>query len=504
MSLRTAGQTALELSGLQKKLHAYSHALALLYVDGVTAAPPEAAKGRGETIAVLSAAQFDLISSPSVGELLDDAHRHADALSALEKRQAELLKREYDKISKIPKDEYVAFELLLNEAESVWHKAKNANDYASFAPYIDKIVQTLIRFADYTDPGKDPYEVALDDHERGMTAEMLDSFFARLREGIVPLIHKIAHSGVKIDDSFLYKTYPVSGQKELALYLMDTLCIDKNHCALGETLHPFTQEFNKYDVRITTHYYENNLASSFYSVIHEGGHALYELGMADELEGTLLAGGVSMGIHESQSRLFENIIGRSEEFIGFVFPKVRQIFPAQLEGVTAADFYRAVNKSAPSLIRTEADELTYSLHIMVRYEIERMLFAGKVTAKDLPELWNAKIREYLGIDVPDNVRGVLQDSHWSGGAFGYFPSYAIGSAYAAQIMAALRRDVDVDAALSSGQLAPIVDWLTSRIYRFGKTYDPCELFERCCGAPFNPSYYIEYLESKYTRLYGLK
>jgi carboxypeptidase Taq len=284
---------------------------------------------------------------------------------------------------------------------------------------------------------------------------------------------------------------------------MDVLGLDRNHCIIGETEHPFTTEFTKYDVRITTHYHEDMVEASMYSVIHEGGHATYERNIADEIAKTPLGRGVSMSVHEGQSRFFENIIGRSEPFIEAIFPKMQEIFPAQLKDVTAHDFYVAVNKAEPSLIRTEADELTYPLHVMIRYELEKRLFDGDLEAKDLPKEWNRMYREYLGIDVPDDRRGVLQDSHWASGLFGYFPSYALGSAFGAQLIKRMEREFDVWSSVRAGDLKPIVAWLTEHIYHFGSIKEPTQLMEEAFGAPFDPTYYTDYLTKKYTELYHL-
>jgi carboxypeptidase Taq len=243
--------------------------------------------------------------------------------------------------------------------------------------------------------------------------------------------------------------------------------------------------------------------SSFFSVIHEGGHSLYELNTADELVGSPLGTGASMGIHESQSRLFENMIGRSRAFIELIHPAMAELFPGQMKKVSPELLYRAANRAEPSLIRIEADELTYSLHIMVRYELEKKLIAGTLEVKDLPEAWNALYKEYLGVDVPDDTHGVLQDSHWSGGSFGYFPSYSIGSAYAAQIYDAMAKNVDIDAAVRSGDLSPVVGWLTEKIYRFGSLKKPNELILNACGKPFDPTYYTRYLTEKYRAIYKL-
>ncbi|MBR5743625.1 MAG: carboxypeptidase M32, partial [Clostridia bacterium] len=348
---------------------------------------------------------------------------------------------------------------------------------------------------------KDPYEYWLDRFEEGLTKEKCESFFAALRKEIVPLVKKVA-SSPQVDDSVNRRAFPVEKQEKLSDELMALMGIDRNHCTIGVTEHPFTTEFTKYDVRITTHYHDDNFLSSLFSVVHEGGHALYELNVADELVYTCLGSGVSMGVHESQSRFYENVIGRSEAYAELLFPVLERIFPEEMKGYTARDVYLAANKSEPSLIRTEADELTYALHVMVRYEIEKKLFAGEVSAKDLPALWNALYKEYLGVDVPDDRRGVLQDSHWSGGMFGYFPSYALGSAYGAQLLAKMEEDFDVFGAVRRNEIRKVNDWLREHIWRFGRLYKPGELMERVFGAPFDPAYYTNYLKKKYASIYG--
>ena len=261
--------------------------------------------------------------------------------------------------------------------------------------------------------------------------------------------------------------------------------------------------FNRDDVRITTHYHADDPMSSFYSVMHEGGHALYELNTGDDLRWTCLASGASSGIHESISRFFENIIGRSYGFCGFILPKMKELFPEQMKDVTVDDFYKAVNIARPSLIRTESDELTYCLHVMVRYEIEKALIGGEITVAKLPEVWNAKMKEYLGVDVPDDTRGVLQDSHWSSGYFGYFPTYALGNAYGAQMLERMKQDVDVDGCCAKGDLKPVVDWLTENVFKYGCMMDPVPLFEQYCGAKFTPEPYCRYLKEKFSKIYGL-
>lgn len=485
------------------KLHALNHAMGVLQYDGETVAPEASAEGRGKTLAYLSECAYLIETGAELNEAAQFLKAHADELNAQDRREIEVFLRETEFTASIPQAEYVAYVELLNKANTVWHKAKQDSDYAAFAPCVKDIFETNIRFAKYYRPAQAPYDTQLDRYEKGLNMEKTDAFFNALKERIVPLLKKVM-AKPQVDDSFLRgKTYPTEVQRRFSDELMDVITIDRTRCAIGETEHPFTTNFNKNDVRITTHYYEDNFISSMYSVIHEGGHALYELHSADALEGTVLSGGVSMSIHESQSRFMENIIGRSRAFIELIFPRMQALFPEQLKGVTAEQMYRAVNKAEPSLIRTEADELTYALHVLVRYEIEKGVFDGSIATEDLPKVWNAKYKEYLGVDVPDDKQGVLQDSHWSGGSVGYFPSYALGSAYGAQMLAKMKQSVDVDAAVRSGDLHPITAWLEEHIWKFGALYDPMELLERAVGEPFDPKYFTDYLEQKYTEIYGL-
>ena len=485
------------------KMHALGHAMGVLHFDGATVAPAESAEGRGRTLAYLSGCAYEIETGAELLEAVRFLDEHKDELNPQDRREIQVFLRQNEFTAAIPKEEFVAYVQLLNEADAVWHKAKLDNDFASFAPYIKKIFETNVRFDKYYRPDWAPYDTQLDRYERGLTMEKTDAFFNALKERIVPLLKKVM-AKPQVDDSFIWgKTYPTEAQRRFSDYLMDVITIDKQRCTIGETEHPFTTNFNKKDVRITTHYHEETPVYSMYSVIHEGGHALYELHSGDELEGTVLSGGVSMSIHESQSRFMENIIGRSREFIGLIFPMMQSFFPEQLEGVTAEQMYLAVNKAEPILIRTEADELTYALHVLVRYEIEKGLFDGTVAVEDLPKVWNAKYKEYLGIDVQDDRQGVLQDSQWSNGNVGYFPSYALGSAYGAQMLAKMRETVDVEAAIRSGDLHPITNWLEEHIWKFGALYDPMELLERAVGEPFDPKYYTDYLEKKFSEIYEL-
>jgi carboxypeptidase Taq len=487
------------LKEFQAKQQALSHAMGVLYLDGVTVAPSESSEGRGRTLGYLSEESYKLAAGEEVQQILQALS--GEELPAAEARQVQLLKRGYDQLQRIPMEEYVEYTVLLNTAESVWEKAKRENDYNSFAPYLERIIETERRFAGYYDPTKAPYDALLNEYERGVDTKMLDEFFSELRETIVPLVRRVSEKP-RPDDSFMHKFYPAAKQRELAERLMDVMGIDRSRCVLAESEHPFTENFNNRDVRITTHYYENDLASSMYSVIHEGGHALYEIGVSDEYQFTSVGTGASMGIHESQSRFYENIIGRSREFIDAVFPIVKEIFPEQLAGVTAEQFYRAVNIGEPSLVRTEADELTYCLHIYIRYELEKRLISGELSVSDLPAEWNRMYRECLGVEVPDDTHGVLQDSHWAGGSIGYFPSYALGNAYGAQLLDKMQGEIDVWGGVSKGDLSAVTAWLREHIHRHGSLYDPRELFESVCGE-LDASHYTRYLTEKFTRIYDL-
>ena len=396
----------------------------------------------------------------------------------------------------------MAYTELVNRAGAVWEMAKNTDDFALFAPVLEELVACQRRFAAYYDPAKKPYDALLNEYERGTGMQQLDGFFGLLRQTIVPLLQAVREAG-PVDDSFLYRHYPAAQQRLLSDYLMEVEGLDRSHCGIGETEHPFTLNFNNKDVRITTHYFEDNVASSMYSVLHEGGHALYELGIRDDLQYTCLAGGVSMGVHESQSRFYENLIGRSLPFIEAVYPQMQSLFPQQLGDVTALQFYRAVNRAVPGPVRLEADELTYCLHIMVRYELEKQLIDGALAVKDLPGAWAALYREYLGVEVPNDRMGCLQDSHWSGGSFGYFPSYALGSAYGAQLLHCMEQQLDVWGAVAQGNLAPVTGWLREHVHQYGGLMEPAELIRSACGGPFDPHYYTDYLTRKFRALYRL-
>lgn len=495
--------TALEkYNKLQAKLSAYYHAMALIHYDGATTAPSATAANRGQTLSVLSEETYLLSTGKETLELLEYLDAHKDELDHVQARSVYLSLKEIRELQKIPLEEYVAYEELMVQSDDVWHKAKETDDFALFLPYLEKIFEYQKRFARYCAPDVHPYDYCLNKYEDGLTMEKCDEFFAALKSRLVPLIKNISQKK-QIDDSFLYGDFSEADQEKFSLSLMDVIGIDKGHCGLGTTEHPFTTSLGSHhDVRITTNYYRNNFTFSMFSVIHEGGHALYDMNSDDSLAYTNLDGGVSMGIHESQSRFYENLLGRSRGFTEHIFPTVCSCFPS-MKSFTAEDFYRAINKVQPSLIRVDADEVTYALHIMVRYELEKRVMSGELEVKDLASEWKRLYKEYLGVDVPSDREGVLQDSHWSGGAVGYFPSYALGSAYGAQLLKKMKESVDVEGCLKTGDFAPINAWNKENIWKHGRVYTPSELLDQVLGEPFDPFVFTDYLEEKYGDIYGL-
>lgn len=500
-------QLTSRLRALEGKLWTREYLMKIAEFDGATIAPENGAAARGDAMGALAGEHHELLTSSDACALVSELEA-AVAAGELTDPQAmaevRTLARDQREARALPTDEVEAWSRLTCEADAVWHKAKNANDWASFEPYVDRIVETLKRHAGYVDPTRDPYDVWLDQYERGMDARAYDQFFDAVRQTVVPLVHAIGERGTQPEAPFLTAHVPDAVQRAMSFDLMKLVGLDLADTCLAFTEHPFSEGFAVGDARVTTHIYEDNLLSNVYSVIHEAGHASYELGVNPAYARTCLEGGTSLGIHESQSRFFENTAGRSRAFMTPLLALLRRYVPEVYGTVSEDELYRAVNIAQPSLVRTEADELTYPLHIMIRYDIERLLFAGEATAKDIPALWAQKTREYLGLDVPNDTLGCLQDMHWSGGSFGYFPTYALGSAYDAQYVPAMERaGVDLDAACAAGDLAPVRAWLRENIWQWGRGKDAGELVEAACGAPFDATFYCDYLAKKFGELYQL-
>ncbi len=497
-------KTAIEqFYALQSKMSAYAHAMSIIYYDGSTTAPRATAQNRGHALAILSEEAYKLSTGEEMFSLLEYLNEHKDELSEKDARSVYLASKDLEEMKKIPMEEYIAYQELLVEADDIWHRAKEESSFELFRPVLERIFDTTKRFAAYCAPEKEPYNYCLNKYEDGLTMDKCDEFFSTLKARIVPLIKRIGEAN-QVDDSCIKGEFDDATQEKFSYELMKLMGIDLDHCGLGTTEHPFTTSIGSHhDVRITTNYDNENIASSMFSVIHEGGHALYDMNSADDLAYTNLDGGVSMGIHESQSRYYENLLGRSYDFVTCLFPKMQECFKGKFDNCTAMDVYKAINLVTPSLIRTEADEVTYCLHVMIRYELEKRVIGGELEVKDLPAEWNRLYKEYLGVDVPDDKHGVLQDSHWSGGGIGYFPSYALGSAYGAHLLHKMKETVDVEKCLREGNFAPINEWNREHIWKYGCLKNPGDLLRDALGEEFDPTYYTDYLEEKYSRIYGL-
>lgn len=486
--------------------HAYQTALALLSWDTETLAPPAAADYTAKSVGILSEESYRILVHGEVYDLLKklSSKKEQESLSVSERAVVRCLKKEYEKTACIPQKEYREFSEFCAAAQSVYCRAKLADRFEDFAPVLEKMIDYTRRFASYrAKKGENLYDLLLNDYEEGFTSEVLDDFFGRLQKALLPLLHKVTAKNDMIDKTYNSRFYRVDTQRDFCRFLAGYVGFDFNRGVLAESEHPFTTNLHNHDVRLTNHFRENNLESAIFSVIHETGHALYEMGIDDALTGTPAGAGVSMGMHEAQSRFYENMIGRSEAFWEPLFPKLKEAFPSELADVSMEQFIAGINKAEPGPVRTEADELTYPLHIIIRYELEKQIFSGDCKVKDLPQLWKQKYEEYLGV-VPENyTEGILQDIHWAMGNFGYFPSYAVGSAIAAQIYSYMEGQMPVADYLKEGNLVPIREFLRDHIHKYGAVYTTNELLKQMTGEEFNPDYYIRYLTEKYNKLYQL-
>ncbi|MBW5448312.1 carboxypeptidase M32 [Cohnella sp. CFH 77786] len=490
---------------LDETMSHYSSMLSLASWDQQTKAPHKGkvyfAKARG----TLSTELFRLATSDRMGALLDvltgaEAGAQLDEPTRAAVRER---KREFDQKKKIPESLHKEFTIHTANARTVWEEARRQNDFAKFRPTLERTVEYVRQYAELYGYEKHPYDAHLDQYEPGLTVQQLDRIFGTLREQTVRLLDRIRGSSDQPRDVF-EGDFDIAQQEKFNLYLLPRLGYDLDAGRLDVTAHPFACTINVGDVRITTRYFANDPRSSLFATIHETGHAIYEQGINPEFEGSVISGGVSLGIHESQSRFLENMVGRSLPFWERYFDDYKRYFPGKFDGVSARDFYRSVNIVKPSYIRVEADEVTYNLHVMIRYEIEKGLVEGTVEVKDLPAIWNAKMREYLGVEPPTDTEGVLQDVHWSYGAFGYFPTYSLGNLYSAQIRRTiLKQFPDFEDIVRRGEFAPIREWLRENIHRHGSVYMPAELIERVTGEPLNPEYLVRYFEEKYSDIYGI-
>ena len=474
--------------------------------DQETYMPPGGAAGRAEVLATLSRLAHEHFVSLRTKELLDAAEPLRDRLPA-DSDDAALIRvtrRDFDRARKLPADFVAERARAASQSTQVWREARPRNDFAAFRPFLERMVEFARRTADYLGYAEHPYDALLDLYEPEMTSREVAALFAQLREGTVPLLRAIVARAGAVDAGVLRQDYPEERVRRFALGVIQAFGYDLNRGRLDTSAHPFSTGFNRDDVRITTRYGPQGLGALF-GAFHEAGHAMYSQGSAPSLERTPLADGASNGIHESQSRLWENLVGRGRAFWQHAFPALRREFPTQLGATDAEAFYRAVNRVEPSLIRVEADEVTYNLHIILRFELEQGLVAGDIAPHDLPGIWNAKMTEYLGVTPPGDSDGVLQDIHWSGGLIGYFPSYTIGNVASVQFFDAARRaHPDLLDRIGRGEFATLLGWLREHVHAHGRKFYPRDLLRRATGGALTPGPYLEYLRTKFGELYGVE
>lgn len=497
-----------KLKILKEKLNEISDlraASAVLGWDQLVNMPEGAAADRGEQIATLENILHAKATSDEVGSLLEDLTSYAKGLEpdSDDARLIKVAQRNFDKEIKVPAEFVVKFARESTIGQSVWEKAKNASDYSLFQPNLEKLVELRRQYAEFFKPWDHVYDPLLDDFEPGMKTVEVQEIFNKLRTAQVELIRAISEKE-KIDRSFLFLDYPEKSQWKFGEEVITKFGYDWKHGRQDKSAHPFTTSFGIHDVRITTRVKENYLPTAMFGTFHECGHALYEMGIAQNLNRSPLADGASMAVHESQSRMWENIIGRSKEFWTHFYPRLKELFPGQLGNIALDDFYRGINAVEPSLIRVEADEATYNLHIMLRLEMEIALMEGSMEVKDAPEAWNEKFKEYLGIVPPNDAEGVLQDVHWSFGGFGYFPTYALGNLVSAQLWEKMSEDInDIDGKIANADFSSILGWLRKNIHVHGAKYEPQELVEKVTGSKITPEPFIKYLNKKFGKIYNL-
>jgi len=505
-----AGNTSDKLQQLRQILAEVTdlnRAALVLEWDQETYMPPGGVQGRAEQLATLLRLSHVMFTGADVGRLLDGLE---DELSSApfdsdEASIVRVTRRDYDQARKLPPDLVAEIARAGSVARPVWEKARRDEDFNLFAPYLAKNVELNRRIADALGYRDRPYDALIDRSEPGMTTKQLTAIFAELKEAIVPLVAGIARHADAVDDSVLYRGFDPDLQVSYALDVVKRLGYDLERGRQDISTHPFSTGFGPGDVRITTRVSRDFFNECLFGSIHESGHAMYNQGMSTEIDRTPLWDGASPGVHESQSRLWENLVGRSLPFWRHFYPSLRKAFPEPLSGVDEEAFYRAVNRSHPSFIRVEADEVTYNLHVLLRFELENELLEGTLEVKDVPEAWNARFKSYVGLDVPNDREGALQDIHWSFVSFGIFPGYTIGNLVSAQLMEKIRADIpDLDAQVEKGQFAALLGWLRKNVHRHGRKFTPDELLERATGKPLTAAPWIAYVRKKFGALYGLQ
>jgi carboxypeptidase Taq len=500
--------TSVNYQSLVEKLSEVSYlngVMSTLGWDQEVVMPIGASEARAQQISALAGVIHERMTDPRLGDCLAELEAedsaYFDTLQICNIREA---RRKYDLETKIPKKLVKEMAGLSSQGHTVWVAARRDNKFSDFAPLLKRFIELKKEWAQCAFPGMDHYDANIDNFERGTTMADITPVFERIKAELIPLIQSIQDTRYQPDNSFLQGTFPVDKQEALARKISKDIGFQFDCGRMDVSVHPFCGGSHPTDVRITTRYQENDFIESLYAVIHETGHGLYEQGRMLEGRDLPVSESLTMGIHESQSLFWERMIAQSELFCRHYFDTIKATFPDNLQDATADVFYRAINTCKADFIRVEADELTYPLHIILRYEIEKGLFDDSIAVDDLPEVWNDLMMKYLGIKPPTDTLGVLQDSHWSSGAFGYFPSYTLGAIYACQFYQTMTNELsDVEKNIEKGSFAPIKAWLNEKIHRQGSLFTPHDLVCRVTGESLNPEYFIEYLKKKYSAIYPL-
>lgn len=478
--------------------------LAMLSWDQQTQMPPGAAQSRATQLGTLSRLAHQMLTADETGALIESAEKEVDmGADTRESAYLRTARFDYEQATRLPTEFVETWTRETTLAHEIWAKARAEKDFSQFRPTLEKLLDLIKQMAEYIGYDDHPYDAMLNQYERGMTTARVTEIFSAHRPHLVDLIQRISDVQ-QVDDAVLHKHYPQDKQREFALKMVKAYGFDFNRGLQAVSVHPFCTSFSVNDVRMTTRFEENFLNPALFGMMHEAGHGMYEQGISQDLEGNILAGGTSLGVHESQSRMWENIVGRSKEFWGWALPQLRETFPDQLEGVDLDSFFKAINKVERSFIRVEADEATYNLHIILRFELEQALITDQLAVKDLPEAWNSKFNDFFGITPPNDALGVLQDVHWSAGLFGYFPTYALGNLLSVQYYnQALKDHPNIPTEIGQGKFDTLLKWLNTNIHQYGRMYTGEELTQRVTGESIQSDAYMAYLNNKYTEVYGL-
>ncbi len=480
-------------------------ARALLAWDERTMMPSSGSEGRAEQISTLARVRHERLISDRLWELVEELSTPEAGLApdSLAEATVRVARRECGRARLVPTDLRGEMAAAASRGESAWARARLDDDLDGFLPFLERNIDLRRRYGECFAPYDHPYDPLLEEFEPGLPTALAKRLLERLRAGLVPIVAAVSERSGAIDAGLLAGSYPVEGQRRLLAGLVGRLPLAPGIWRLDPTDHPFATSISHGDIRLTTRYEPEDLSFALFSALHEAGHGIYEAGVPAELRRTPIGHPTSLAFHESQSRLWENWVGRSRPFLANALPLLEREFPDRFTGVDPEELYRAANRAEPSLIRVEADEVTYNLHIALRFELELALFEGGLEAADLAEAWRERTRSYLGLEVPDEAHGVLQDVHWAAGAFGYFPTYALGNIIAAQLWELAGEELgDLEALIAAGELETLRAWLGERIHRHGARYMPAELAELALGGPMNTEALLGRLRGKYGELYG--